>query len=486
MKLKHITDIDILNFQSHENTHISLADGLNVIVGPSDQGKTAIIRALRWVLYNEPRGSDFIRIGHQEAKVKVAFSDGYVITRERGTNYNRYIVTHPDGNDQVFEGFGTDIPEEVLLAHGMGKVTLDSGKTTSVNLGLQLDPAFLLSESGSTKAKSIGRLIGVHVIDAAIRTTQRDLQRILQDERRLKQEADEVVAQLETFADLPDLETQIRKGEIIQSARNYACAKLDNLTKVELQWHTLLKMSNELNHTLQALFLIPSAEIKINLASEEMERVRSLSRLHGSWSRTVSSKHGYEMILSETASVEKVQMLTSILHNRVSFRLQLLKFHNRGLQLSTEIIAQQNSLEKTSLLPRAMTMIQQVDAYRIRLSKINLTSIKKDHLSAEEVQTRNLLNELKVTESAGIILEHLDQLLPQEGKLKNIHLKYREIATRIENGKQYVSKIDASITTLSDQYQDALTELGYCPLCLQPVNTQHLPHILDTITQRRS
>jgi hypothetical protein len=192
------------------------------------------------------------------------------------------------------------------------------------------------------------------------------------------------------------------------------------------------------------------------------------------------------MILSETASVEKVQMLTSILHNRVSFRLQLLKFHNRGLQLSTEIIAQQNSLEKTSQLPRAMTMIQQVDANRIRLSKINLTSIKKDHLSAEEVQTKNLLNELKVTESAGIILEHLDQLLPQEGKLKNIHLKYREIATRIENGKQYVSKIDASITTLSDQYQDALTELGYCPLCLQPVNTQHLPHILDTITQRRS
>ncbi|HAA42512.1 MAG TPA: chromosome segregation protein SMC, partial [Ruminiclostridium sp.] len=78
-----IEEIIIENFQSHKNTKITFKDGLNVIIGASDHGKSAIIRAIKWVLYNEPRGSDYIRQGANYARVTLKMSNGYTIIRER-------------------------------------------------------------------------------------------------------------------------------------------------------------------------------------------------------------------------------------------------------------------------------------------------------------------------------------------------------------------------------------------------------------------
>src|SRR5205085_9883685 len=50
-----ITELEIKGYQSHEDTKIAFTGGLNAIVGPSDSGKSAILRALRFVLYNEPK-----------------------------------------------------------------------------------------------------------------------------------------------------------------------------------------------------------------------------------------------------------------------------------------------------------------------------------------------------------------------------------------------------------------------------------------------
>ena len=60
-----IKSIELQNFQSHVKTIIEPAGPgfLTVITGPSDSGKTAIIRALKWLLYNQPQGAEFTRTG---------------------------------------------------------------------------------------------------------------------------------------------------------------------------------------------------------------------------------------------------------------------------------------------------------------------------------------------------------------------------------------------------------------------------------------
>ena len=62
-----ISSLTLENFQSHKESKIVFDKGLTVIIGQTDQGKSAIIRALKWVLYNEPRGTDFITAGTEHA-----------------------------------------------------------------------------------------------------------------------------------------------------------------------------------------------------------------------------------------------------------------------------------------------------------------------------------------------------------------------------------------------------------------------------------
>jgi exonuclease SbcC len=83
--MSSIKRLVIDNFQSHQHTEVEFGSGLNVVVGPSDFGKSALVRALRWVLYNEPRGANFIRAGAKVCKVKVEMDEGAIVTRLRST-----------------------------------------------------------------------------------------------------------------------------------------------------------------------------------------------------------------------------------------------------------------------------------------------------------------------------------------------------------------------------------------------------------------
>lgn len=63
-----VKSIDIENFQSHENTHIDFDMGLNIIIGESNNGKSSILRAMDWVVDNQPLGTDFIMTGKSTVK----------------------------------------------------------------------------------------------------------------------------------------------------------------------------------------------------------------------------------------------------------------------------------------------------------------------------------------------------------------------------------------------------------------------------------
>jgi len=61
-----VEKITIKNFQSHEETELQFSSGVNVIVGSSDSGKSAILRALKWVVQNKPSGTAFFTEGSDE------------------------------------------------------------------------------------------------------------------------------------------------------------------------------------------------------------------------------------------------------------------------------------------------------------------------------------------------------------------------------------------------------------------------------------
>ena len=78
-----IKKLHIRNFQSHKDSRLIFSDGVNVIVGNSDSGKSAILRALNWVITNRPSGDSYISNWGGPTYVIVETEEGTVI-RERG------------------------------------------------------------------------------------------------------------------------------------------------------------------------------------------------------------------------------------------------------------------------------------------------------------------------------------------------------------------------------------------------------------------
>lgn len=186
---KIISRVKIHNFQSHVDTDISFNNGLNVIVGDSNSGKTSILRAIQWVFDDTPRGDDFITTGEDECSVEVIFNDGSSIKKIRTkTDTGKYIVTEPDKFFQEFTSFANNLPIDIANVHQMPKINLANDYFTHLNVLNQFDDPFLINDSPRTRAAIIGRLTGTQVIDDAIKNVNKEILRSGSDKKHYQSE----------------------------------------------------------------------------------------------------------------------------------------------------------------------------------------------------------------------------------------------------------------------------------------------------------
>src|SRR5699024_11720444 len=183
--MKYIKKVVLKNFQSHRYSELEFDEHLNVIVGPSDHGKSAIIRRIKWTLFNDTSGDFFIREGENKCNVTIIFSDNTKVQRYRSNSKNLYLYYDSEGNETIYQGFGNTVPLEIKEKINISKIHLDTSETNSVNISEQLEGPFLLSESKAVRANAIGRLVGVHIIDDAIRDTVKEIINLNSSRRNL-------------------------------------------------------------------------------------------------------------------------------------------------------------------------------------------------------------------------------------------------------------------------------------------------------------
>ncbi len=162
----YINRVEIKNFQANKKRVIDFVDGLNVIKGESNAGKSAILRAIYWVLYDKPSGSDFITTGAKSCSVKLHLSNGFIIERKRTrSSSGSYLLTSQAGV-QEFKGFSNSIPVEITNAHQMPELKIN-GNSYRINIASQLDAPFLIGNTPSERLSMIGSLVDADRADDA-------------------------------------------------------------------------------------------------------------------------------------------------------------------------------------------------------------------------------------------------------------------------------------------------------------------------------
>lgn len=156
-----IEKIILHNFQCHKDVTLELGRS-TVLLGDSNSGKTAVLRALYWVLYNIPSGDSYVSYWAQK-KTKNGFAfkkdeytsvtvliDGHEIVRKRMTGFNGYIV---DG--EIFEALGTAVPEKVTEIFNLADASVQK----------QMDAPFLLSFTPGKASQYLSDLVGLGCVD---------------------------------------------------------------------------------------------------------------------------------------------------------------------------------------------------------------------------------------------------------------------------------------------------------------------------------
>ena len=154
-----ITQIELQNFQSHKHSVFDLSKGINVLCGESDNGKSAVIRAIKWVCENRPLGTDKLNSNwnskfKENMSCKITFDNSTWVERVRGKDRNGY--NYFDGK-QVYElnAIGNDVPQKIK----------DVLKLNEVNFEYQMDTPYLISMSSPEASRYLNQIVHLDSID---------------------------------------------------------------------------------------------------------------------------------------------------------------------------------------------------------------------------------------------------------------------------------------------------------------------------------
>jgi exonuclease SbcC len=186
-----IRRITLENFMSHKHTVLDLADGLTVLVGPNNCGKSAVVSALEALCTNPP-SSYAIRHGEGAARVTVETDDGHTITWERKKGNAAYLI-----NGRPVHRLGQGKPPDDL--HEKLRLPLvaldDRADTVNIHFGEQKSPifevlsdrakaaSFFASSSDASRLLEMQRLHRDRVRQSTIRRNTLEM-----EQRRLAQE----------------------------------------------------------------------------------------------------------------------------------------------------------------------------------------------------------------------------------------------------------------------------------------------------------
>ena len=442
-KTKKIIRVVLDNFQSHEHTEIDFDNGLNIIVGESNNGKTSIFRSIMWVIDNQPLGTDFIMAGKDSCSVRIEYDDGTFIERGRtlkDTGYYKVQYIDENGNMQTAEyrGFTNAVPVEIANIHQMPKVNITKDIETHLNVLSQLDGPFLLTESPLVKASAIGRITGTHVVDAAIKESNKTIQG---NRKLIKNYEQDIIEKENELKTLPD--TQLMS----EFASIYAA----------LVTHTK-KLHLDVDDIGGRLTNIKNYDIAIAQNEQQYNECCVMKSIHH---------------IVDTA-IEKQKTI-----NKLSGYLSVYEQNNESIRTQGEIL--KNTLVFTIMKPivdKACGIKRFVDILDNKMTTTAQICLDESSATASAKlykEYRDTLNNLIV--HCKLLYDYNIRMTPKLSQIRNLENKQDQEVQFIANLKRVIKDTERQIKDVQKEKNSFILDNGICPCCGQKVEESHVSAI---------
>ena len=278
-----LQSISLQNFQSHKKSILEFHKGINVITGPSNNGKSSILRALYWAIYNRPSGDSYVSHWNRDKNDKPIKSTKVTVINDNGTIERRKGFIKADDKQKVFNGYivndnyleaiGQDVPDEVTKLFNID----------NVNIQKQMDAPFLLSESAGEVARFFNQTIRLDLIDKILAKAESKRREANKDKSRLESEQVQIEKEILNYSWLEDAEILTDKIEIIEN-RIESNEEISKKLHVDtLFYYETLKIIQEQEVILSVAPVVNKIVLMQESLEQKIEKCERLQNLHNDW-----------------------------------------------------------------------------------------------------------------------------------------------------------------------------------------------------------
>ncbi len=335
------------DFQLHTHTVIDFTDGLNAIVGSSDNGKTAILRALSWALFNEPIESEIVQHNKKHCEVEIHFQDGGIFIRKKGKNLNRAEIKRPEDEQfTVFKNFADKYPEELVEFLGNPP---KSERLGNIPYSKQSKKLFIIDESPTHLPGILADLIGVSDIEEAARKTAGDSKSFDKTIKSLEKEIEDIAKQIdENYVGLDDnlkFIEQVNKIldeiDILENTIDHYdgyLVKLENINKQGKQAQRIKKKNQDILDAIEDKVIhIGSLQTTIDQYNSFINKHKRITTDIQKAERIINiNQKIFEMLTDKIASINDTEATLATYDDYI----------NQGVSLDNQIQNCQNELDR--------------------------------------------------------------------------------------------------------------------------------------------
>lgn len=203
-----IKSLEIKNVQSHKDSKLVFSPGINALVGTSNNGKSAVLRALMWAITNRPLGTEILLSNwaydskgkqSEEMSITVEKENSTLIRRKTKTD-NEYVL-----NGEVLEAIKTDVPESVRKFFALSET----------NIQKQQDAPFLLSQSSGKIAEYFNRIVRLDIIDKVLTNAESTRRKMKNQFETAEENEKNLQKKLEQYDWLDSVEVLLEKYKVV-------------------------------------------------------------------------------------------------------------------------------------------------------------------------------------------------------------------------------------------------------------------------------
>ena len=420
-----IEKVEITHFQSHDRTVVHFKpDSLNALVGESNNGKTAILRAIIWAIYNEPKGSDYIKEGEKFAEVSITFSNQKKLTRRRTNSDTGYFEVEDLTNTKKerYSKFGTTIPIQIANVHQMPKVPI-AKDIVSLNIARQLDGPFMLSMSGADRAAAIGKITKTDIADNAILAISKDIVNLQRNVKQKETDCDLIEKKIASFDYLAKENQLLIEVENFMNDSVYHTQNQQQFTDLKQRYNESLVETQMMQLKVDNAPDTNAVDALISNMDKHVMAIQSYTTLSNQYTTCVDSITYNEKQVASAPNVEAIEKLVSEATNRIEMLDKLVELQKAYTTCTSSIQKGEEYISNIAILDEEK--IAEIESHTIALEK--LIESKEAYLYYE--------NNLKKANDA-IVAE-----------------------------EAYINKNQELIEKTQTEYKEALLEMGTCPIC---------------------